>query len=353
MPLMRAPNGETAEVPWEEVRHYMGAGASLLPPQDQAPMGGAAYSGTPDEPLQDPGFLDPANYLPSSPQAIGASAAVRGAMALPGALRSAQGGMATVRGAIGGALSGTPIIGPMIRGAVKGMRSAQAPATEAAEQAGSAAARVLRPGVPPAPAMPPNVVPGRVPTQAAGSAASRVSPEAVGEVAERAAETTPKALKEATAYWRRRTMALANEAGAPVEAEAQRKLFGEILGKEVKSRTSLTIDDWAKVSEAMNERIMQRAATEAAKKATTSAAKKAEKAIPKPRAKPKVGSAESRVKIVPKTKARRKTSGPSFEKSGSLEAQLRKSVNVGEVIGQLPLEEQAAAWQVARQLAGQ
>lgn len=174
-----------------------------------------------------------------------------------------------------------------------------------------------------------------------GAAESRVG----GELSERGA-------KEFAGYARRRAMALMEQAGLPKEAEASRKAISEILGREVKSRSSLTADDWLQVTEAANERIMEQAARKAAEKAAASATKKAEKAIPKSKIKavPKkapAGSAASRV-----APRRRVSGGPAVEVPGSLEAQLRQSVEAGEAISRLPADQQLAAWQMLRQAMG-
>jgi hypothetical protein len=66
---LQAPNGEVAEVPDDQVQHYVSMGAKVLPNVD--PRAGARFSGTDEPGGMDPGLLDPMNLIPVPGAQIG------------------------------------------------------------------------------------------------------------------------------------------------------------------------------------------------------------------------------------------------------------------------------------------
>jgi hypothetical protein len=226
-----------------EIDSYI-QGQQGSPAQDRAP-----YSGAPDLPLQETHPIENAMMLSAVPglvRSIPSLAAATG----PALMAGARGAGRILSGPVGDvAMEALPFGMGRVAGKVaqKAIGRMVAPAVEAAATKSAPAAEA---GV-----------------QAMAQRIATAAPEAAPE--------SGVGMKEANAYWRRRTFAMMKEAGAPTDDAASRKLFSDILGREVKSRADLGIEDWVKIHGAMGDRISEQAATKAAAQAAARASKKA------------------------------------------------------------------------------
>jgi hypothetical protein len=259
------------------------AGGAALPDTiqgPQAPMGGAAYSGLPDEGLQRP-LMDPA----------GGGSLQQG---LLDAITTLGGGYELARAGIpalarmGGSLLDR-ISPEMISAAAKdtgpvglGVRLANATRGVAPKAAQAIASKLGVPVEQAAEHMAEPLAAGEaqlfrkggmaeVVRERIAKAAEGVAP-AVAEAPSQAARVAggaERVSKDAMDYARRRGFAILKQAGLPNDAES----FSNILGRKIGSRADLTADDWVKVWDHATEKIAQDAADAAAQKAAVKAAK--------------------------------------------------------------------------------
>jgi len=338
MPLMRSPDGEVAEVPVEEVRHYMSAGATIV----DNPLPGNRRTSPEGQPMrmqfpgQDEAGLEEPLLSPLDVASAG-----------PGALMKGPG-----RAALGLVRGGAEAAGGAVSGAGRAIGSAAG--RVASTPQGQAAAKFGLRRIPFVDLLmdSADLVKG-VAARKAAQAAPEIAQEVGSAVSRTAGEVPGGVLKKAVDYYRRKGFAMLKEAGLPDDAASMSK----ILGKEVKSRSSLSIEDWAKIEEHATEMVARKFAAEAAKKAVARATAKAAKALPKPKVAkvvkmPPRGSAESRVAKAPKKAVRSKAAGQrtTAEAPGSLEAQLGRSNQIQAEMDRLGLtpEQQMQAWQELR-----
>jgi hypothetical protein len=311
--------------------------------QGQGQGTGSSYRGAADSGDMGPGLMDPVEWLgmvgnpfsgralASTGQLLGSGARAAGSAISKGAQ---AGGGAVARGAGGAALEmGLEFLPAPARIAARAVMAALGRSGKAAATVAESAAAPVAEAIAPVAAE-------------AGTVASRTAGSSL----------TREEIKDATRYWQTRTHAMMTQAGAPAEAVAQRKWISDVVGREIKSRTELTIPEWKQVHEAAGQLISEKAATEAAKKASAKAATMAEKAVkPRLRAVPKNAgdtASEARiaaVKKAPKPRART-AKGPAYEVPGRLQDQLQQSVQIQAEMDRRGLDPatQAQVWQALR-----